>query len=533
MTNKTFFALILSAMMCVPFTMSAQVTIGSGRAPSEWSLLDLCTDEQRKALHNARMDRIQRDLLMSPEHPQAERLAAHGLLIFHLDAIAPGVGCLEFWNGTRWVSLCEERLPPPPPQPTIPIPDPFVGAFWRNNQQGERLIRMTHPNGNGWTASTDVSWVRLDTYYRPLIAPGAAHPIQTDTPHLPGSAGQMVSGSGTAIYFRIGLTGTHSGAPRYGRIVVTFNNGLGEHIIWLRQGEEADYLMHRTLDGNRPNARRFSPFNLTVTSLANGRPNNALLNQAGVIPARGGGFVWYPTQSGAGWQWAGRAGFERVAISPVGLEPPPVLTQMTGWGSVAGGWNNMAAVHETCPPGWRRPSHGYTDGTAFIMRYHSTPSEVRESLFLTLLAGSANSFDNSVRGFYADGFFDRHTRNSTTHSNNPANASTTGIMVQYTTPDIGREGTLFFNPRNNASLFFADMGARTYIRNSTSATGRPSSLRIGNFWTSTRSGIGMPPNNHNYGNSNAISFQMNVNVRGIASAQANIPSTRGIRCVRE
>jgi len=40
MTNKTFFALILSAMMCVPFTMSAQVTIGSGRAPSEWSLLD-------------------------------------------------------------------------------------------------------------------------------------------------------------------------------------------------------------------------------------------------------------------------------------------------------------------------------------------------------------------------------------------------------------------------------------------------------------------------------------------------------------
>ena len=114
-TKKTFFALILSAMLCVPMSLSAQVVIGSGRAPSEWSLLDLCTDYQRKALHNARMTYGQRNNLMNETRPQAERLAARGLLIFRTDAIeiSPNeyIGCLEFWNGMEWISLCADRLP--------------------------------------------------------------------------------------------------------------------------------------------------------------------------------------------------------------------------------------------------------------------------------------------------------------------------------------------------------------------------------------------------------------------------------------
>ena len=115
MTNKkTFFALLLAAVMCVPMNLNAQVTIGSGRAPSQWSLLDLCTDYQRKALHNARMNEAQRDALMNPTRPPAEQLAARGLMIFRTDAIEirPNeyVGCLEFWNGITWISLCEDRV---------------------------------------------------------------------------------------------------------------------------------------------------------------------------------------------------------------------------------------------------------------------------------------------------------------------------------------------------------------------------------------------------------------------------------------
>ena len=112
MTNKKiFFALILSAVMCVPFTMSAQVTIGSGNEPSQWSLLDLDNREQEqpKALHLPRLDTEERRLLTESFTPN-DKEAAKGLMIYRTDAMGD-VGCLEFWNGEEWVSLCETDDP--------------------------------------------------------------------------------------------------------------------------------------------------------------------------------------------------------------------------------------------------------------------------------------------------------------------------------------------------------------------------------------------------------------------------------------
>ena len=106
--KKTFSTLLLAAILCAPFSISAQVTIGSDRAPSPWSLLDLCTREQQRALHNARMDTEQRDSLMNEDwQPATERIEAQGLMIFNTD----NDGCLEFWSGSRWVSLCEGDTP--------------------------------------------------------------------------------------------------------------------------------------------------------------------------------------------------------------------------------------------------------------------------------------------------------------------------------------------------------------------------------------------------------------------------------------
>ena len=170
MTNKkTFFALILSAVMCVPFTMSAQVTIGSGRAPSEWSLLDLCTDVQRKALHNARMNEEQRDRLMSPNtnyHSLEEQRAAQGLLIFRTDAIRVSenpneyIGCLEFWNGVRWVSLCENRQ-----IPALATPHPMPAAICHGDTHTFTLDAATGGSGAityQWQSSTDgTTWVNI------------------------------------------------------------------------------------------------------------------------------------------------------------------------------------------------------------------------------------------------------------------------------------------------------------------------------------------------------------------------------------
>ena len=108
---KNYFStLLLAAILCAPFNAGAQVTIGSDRAPSPWSVLDLDNservrnNEQPKALHLPRMTDDDRDNLnleatAGPESP------ARGLMIFNTDN-----ECVEFWSGTRWISLCEDAL---------------------------------------------------------------------------------------------------------------------------------------------------------------------------------------------------------------------------------------------------------------------------------------------------------------------------------------------------------------------------------------------------------------------------------------
>ena len=104
MKQKFFFLrLYLSAMMVllVSTSISAQVTIGSLKPPSQFSLLDLDASEQRKALHNARLTTDERDALVTRDCPPNVRNLAKGLLLYNTDT-----HCLEFWNGTEWISLC-------------------------------------------------------------------------------------------------------------------------------------------------------------------------------------------------------------------------------------------------------------------------------------------------------------------------------------------------------------------------------------------------------------------------------------------
>ena len=152
--KKTFSTLLLAAILCAPFTVSAQVTIGSDRVPSPWSLLDLCTREQQRALHNARMNTEQRDSLMNEDWlPAAERIEAQGLMIFNTD----NDGCLEFWSGTQWISLCEGDEPPfitPPHWNELCRTDPVCLALRRFNSTVRRLADVTNPVSN-WLENPD------------------------------------------------------------------------------------------------------------------------------------------------------------------------------------------------------------------------------------------------------------------------------------------------------------------------------------------------------------------------------------------
>ena len=100
-------------MMCVPFTASAQVTIGSGNQPSQWSVLDLDNSErlrlgeQPKALHLPRLTYDERRILTDTFDTPEKKEAAKGLMIFRIDNYEGALtGCLEVWNGEVWISFC-------------------------------------------------------------------------------------------------------------------------------------------------------------------------------------------------------------------------------------------------------------------------------------------------------------------------------------------------------------------------------------------------------------------------------------------
>ena len=101
-TKKSFFSLLLAGMMCVPLTMSAQVTIGSGEAPQDFSVLELESNDLR-GLRLPQLTTQQRIDLQATFAGRAD-VEARGLKIFNTDT-----RCVETWNGRQWISTCGRR----------------------------------------------------------------------------------------------------------------------------------------------------------------------------------------------------------------------------------------------------------------------------------------------------------------------------------------------------------------------------------------------------------------------------------------
>ena len=84
--------------------MNAQVTIGDLKTPETFSLLELVGN---KGLRLPHIDDAQLDVLAAQIKAANLPLNGEGLLIYN-----PSCGCMEYWNGSMWISLCEASSTP-------------------------------------------------------------------------------------------------------------------------------------------------------------------------------------------------------------------------------------------------------------------------------------------------------------------------------------------------------------------------------------------------------------------------------------
>ena len=368
---------------------------------------------------------------------------------------------------------------------------PYVGAFWRHDQIGERIIKINVGNNydGPWTAT--LTW--LDSKWNPLagdavlLALGGSHDpgVTWAVGENPGNAESFpvtdgaysISGNvgkNQDIIFRIGLQKPFtaynelSNPARYAVIVLTYTyfTETRKQKIFLRQGEGPDYIM-TTYDAissggmtasNRSKITKIAPYNLTAATL------NAQvgINGAGPNP---GIFTDYPTQAGAIFQWGKSLTWPNLALIRWAFDPvsTATVTPSTDWYTThtAGEtWESVkdpyAPNNETCPTGYRRPNDGFTNiaSTGAV-----SESEIRQSLFLNPHGPTvAHNTDNSVWGYYADGFFDRRR---ITYANGSVGASNSTVAYN-SQKDVAHVGRLFFSPHTahlpNHSVFFPAVG---------------------------------------------------------------------------
>nr|WP_129729701.1 hypothetical protein [Parabacteroides goldsteinii] len=468
--------------------------------------------------------------------------------------------------------------------------DPYVGAFFRNEEKGERVI-----TGNRWGVSD--AWtarvVEGSDFILLSTTPSFDPNIGTDNPGDPekypvtlnqyqGELGGAVKGRGR-VYFRIGLTETRAKgtAPRYGVVEVTYAHGSKSFTtpIYVRQGEEPDYLMRGGgLSGSSGYGAKFSPYNLTVAAFKN-NPNTtstfSSVNKTNL--ATEVDFVKYPTQAGAHFQWGLPIANEvigRRAYHPTNKNMGNSLPwSISGWPgnqyfiqeTSFSFWRPSSGVkyenyYEICPPGYFRPTDGPLDQRAV----NSTDDQVymsdwRMSLFQSPMKGDASwntvnqpfeqankpvlynpvPLEEILYGYYADGFFDRRpvmerdmvigTSRDPNTGSVPQGATKKYKGVSLDNADAAYRGVLIFNKNTNASLFLPAAGRRWYMDGSLEYAGETGyywSSSVAPGWADTSGGV---QNGNPYGN--MWNFEFNFEATKPISTSHLFGNT--IRCVKK
>jgi len=374
----------------------------------------------------------------------------------------------------------------------------FAGAFWRDQQRGERIVRIRltgAANIGPWSAAVvwyDPKWtplsndgILLDQNHlgtASLAARGITWNALTEAPNTPVNNPENflvtsglpiitgVAAEGDSIQFRIGLQqsfgayNANTNPARYAMVLISYGTPVKAHKIFIRQGQGDDYVMLPTDNARGIDAMKFSPFNLTKAT-----PMNAPVSPMGSTshadpPAI---FVDYPSQAGAFFQWENSGSRLRYAwdASTISMTSPTWSAEY-GIKLWTGNTPPIALTNESCPVGYRRPNDGST--TALNTTGAVLGSEMRQSLFSTPPASTTSNIANSVWGWYADGFFDRRAIVNG-QGTSPGAQSTVSVGKE----EIAHVGRIYFNPTTQASLFFPAAGFRL---NTTGALNRSGGL---------------------------------------------------------
>lgn len=174
--KKTIYKLLL----CILFigyaaTGYSQVTIGSLDDPQGFSILELISGSGNTGgLRMPQLTEAERNTLTGSAAFQAEKMGkAVGLTIYNTTN-----GCIEFWNGTEWISRCGAEDCPPVTQP------------------GSITLFPSSPNvNNGDSFTASVAEVENAIFYEWALPTGLV----------------ITGGSGTRSITVSGLPGTYSG----------------------------------------------------------------------------------------------------------------------------------------------------------------------------------------------------------------------------------------------------------------------------------------------------------------------------------
>jgi hypothetical protein len=381
----------------------------------------------------------------------------------------------------------------------------YVGAFWRAEEFQERLINMYTSDNLGW--SVKVLW--LDEYWNPKdddIILDTNYPAtmpENSNPQPITSENITIEGTGL-IKFRIGLRAKYKptkGAPaRYAVVLVETEGGI-KHLLYIRQGENPDYLMRPTdkspslIPGAsdsrlRPMANKFAVYNLTAPSFKDLTGiGGSSYNDHPQLDINGADFVDYPTQAGAffqhmvkDWEIGEKNTYARRAYHPTNES-----SAISGWNAnefFTDYWTTLQNDQAVSPQNtlingityrFRRSNDGTISELNTLGEIKN--SEVRQSLWFAPQAGvdAVANNDNATWGYYADGFFDRRVIGYA-----PGSTSIDKLAVSTSNSHVAYIGSLFYNKVTCGSLFFPAAGER---RSSSGALGDAG--KSASYWTAS------------------------------------------------